>query len=79
VAVVCVGGRENDSDGEEAQEEKKNMMTMALALYRGGRATRWRHAGWTGQREAAAGDHGVPGSGSKIAGDGGRWRPVVGD
>jgi hypothetical protein len=48
---------ELDGGGEETEEEEKRM-TAVLALYRGGRATQWRHAGWTCQREAAAGDHG---------------------
>jgi hypothetical protein len=28
VLVVCIGGRENDGDGEGAEEEKKTMPTV---------------------------------------------------
>jgi hypothetical protein len=47
MAVVCVGGRENDGDGEGAEEEKENDASCGR-LYSGGRATRWRHVGRTG-------------------------------
>jgi hypothetical protein len=30
VVVVCVGGQENDGDGEEAKEEKKNTTTATV-------------------------------------------------
>jgi hypothetical protein len=38
MAVVCVGGRENDGDGEGAEEEKENDAGCGR-LYSGGRAT----------------------------------------
>jgi hypothetical protein len=43
------------------------MVMEALAIYRGGRATRGRHAEWPYQREAATSDHDTPGSQPKAA------------
>jgi hypothetical protein len=60
-------------------EGRRKTEDDSAELCRGGNRLEDVQRGRPGHAEAAAGDRGTPGSRSKVIGDGGRWRPAVGD